>query len=77
MKDHSFVKLGEFYINVNHVKEVEDSILPSKLTFEAINFRKKHEIKMKRFMLIGEICVEIDAKLKDLGLLYSFAAQPN
>jgi hypothetical protein len=33
MKDQPFMKLGDFYIGPNHVKEVEDSILPSKLIF--------------------------------------------
>ena len=34
MRDQPFLKLGDFYIDLNHVKEVEDSILPSKLIFE-------------------------------------------
>jgi len=42
MRDQPFMKLGVFYIDLNHVKEVEDSILPSKLIFEGINFWKKH-----------------------------------
>ena len=41
MRDQPFLKLGDFYIDLNHVKEVEDSIPPSKLIFEGINFRKK------------------------------------
>ena len=42
MRDQPFMKLRDFYIDLNHVKEVEDSILPSKLIFQEINFRKKH-----------------------------------
>ena len=34
MEDHSFMKLGDFCIDVKHIKEVEGSILPSMLTFE-------------------------------------------
>jgi len=34
MRDQPFMKLRDFYIDLNHVKEVEDSILPSKLIFE-------------------------------------------
>jgi hypothetical protein len=42
MRDEHFMKLGDFYVDLNHVKKVEDSILPCKLIFEGINFRKKH-----------------------------------
>ena len=52
------MKFGDFYTEVKHVKE-EFSILPSKLIFEGINFRKRHEVKIKRFILIGEMHVEM------------------
>ena len=74
---------GDFCIEVKHVKEVEGSILPSMLTFEGINFGKRHErinfgknheIKIKRFMPMGEMYVGMPSS-RIWGLLYSFAAQ--
>jgi hypothetical protein len=40
MEDHYFIKLGDFYIDMNHVKEVKNSIQQSKF-FMGINLLKK------------------------------------
>jgi hypothetical protein len=45
--EDSFMKLGDFYIDMNHVKELKESIQPSKL-FMGINLLKKLEEKIKR-----------------------------
>jgi hypothetical protein len=36
MEDHYFIKLGDFYIDMNHVKEVKNSIQRSKFLWELI-----------------------------------------
>jgi hypothetical protein len=45
--EDSFMKLGDFFIDMNHVKELKESIQPRKL-FMRINLLKKLEEKMKR-----------------------------
>jgi hypothetical protein len=59
MEGHSFTKFGDFYTEMKHVKKEEVSIMASKLIFEGSNFRKRHGFKIKRFILIGEMHVEL------------------
>ena len=50
MEDLSFMKLGDFYIDMNRVKEVKNSKIG--LTFMEINLLKKLEGKTKRPSII-------------------------